>query len=601
MRKVGNVTSNKIYNPSGKKPPVPIDADEADGAMERYVRAKYITSGLNSASRRHNTGSTESDETPPPLPPKTPSRFGFRSASSIFPLGSKAKREAAARGPPSPRDLPQRSPNSSIRNKASNFFGAAVQQNDGANMDKKLDYLRDMGFADEQRNAMVLRGVNGNLDMAIESLVRLGEGTAKRSRSPLPSPRESSTPVSRSLTPAGNSSGLSIPSQQQTRPKSPSNNPWDMLDMPPAPAQPQSSQSTGTLQNRNPYLTTNPFGVPPAQVNDAFNNAFQTMSLAPAQQQSQQQQLFPHHTGGIAASQPAQPFQQPLTPPLPAMPQNFAAMAFNSNQTYPQPAQPAQAGYNPFLTEQVQSQPQPQGLALNTTALAGMGNNPFARSPTRIMSPTTLGQIPEQAPQNFYTASPQAQSPWGAPSPQQLPQPATNPFFAQQQQQQQQPLQMPQQYAMQPQMFQPQRADTASILALYNTPQVASQPAQVQSAQIPQPANNQDAVAAMFGQAPQQQYQPAQIQQSMAAAPAPEPPQPVRSFTAPLPSNPFAGSKNPFLGGGGAMAQPQQQQQQPVDSGAAGNRSRDSMMALGLDWSSGRHSPDAFASLSARH
>ena len=59
-----------------------------------------------------------------------------------------------------------------------------------------------------------------------------------------------------------------------------------------------------------------------------------------------------------------------------------------------------------------------------------------------------------------------------------------------------------------------------------------------------------------------------------------------------------AGSKNPFLGGAGA---PQPAAAQPSGMDAmVGNRSRDSMMALGMEWSNGRHSPDAFANLSAR-
>src|ERR1700744_4029965 len=96
MKKVGNVSSNHIYNPQNKKPPVPIDSDEADSAMERFIRLKYMGSGLN-VTRRQTTGSIESDKPPPPLPPKTPSRFGFRSGSSIFPIGSKARKEAAGR------------------------------------------------------------------------------------------------------------------------------------------------------------------------------------------------------------------------------------------------------------------------------------------------------------------------------------------------------------------------------------------------------------------------------------------------------------------------------------------------------------------------
>src|SRR5690349_6164823 len=121
MKQMGNTASNLIYNPKNMKPPVPFDADEADSAMERFIRMKYRdsealsnyensrdydtapsrreseTSYREAAPRRHQTmPSPDIDEHPLPPPPKT-SRFGFRSASSIFPMSSKAKREAAAR------------------------------------------------------------------------------------------------------------------------------------------------------------------------------------------------------------------------------------------------------------------------------------------------------------------------------------------------------------------------------------------------------------------------------------------------------------------------------------------------------------------------
>src|SRR4051812_45040838 len=139
MRKVGNIVSNKNYNPQSKRPSLPVDTDEADGAMERFIRQKYVNRAYGS-TKSHNTGSTESDETPPPLPPKTPSRFGFRSASSIFPLGSKAKSQAASQPPPSPRDLTsQASPR--WQNKPSATFGASVGEESTVS---KLAKLRDM-------------------------------------------------------------------------------------------------------------------------------------------------------------------------------------------------------------------------------------------------------------------------------------------------------------------------------------------------------------------------------------------------------------------------------------------------------------------------
>src|ERR1700728_4762195 len=133
MKRTGNVASNRIYNPQNAKPAIPFDADEVDSAMERFIRQKYqeINTGEGSTQppARHDTGttgSTESDDIPPPLPPKTGSKFGFRSASSIFPMSSKAKREAAARAHIESERERRRSPSPPVRNKASRVFGSAV-------------------------------------------------------------------------------------------------------------------------------------------------------------------------------------------------------------------------------------------------------------------------------------------------------------------------------------------------------------------------------------------------------------------------------------------------------------------------------------------
>ena len=101
MKRVGNVASNKIYNAQNKQPPVPVDADEADSAMERFIRSKYVpsettpTATSRNGSTRPRTGSKLSDEgTPPPLPPKTGSSFFKKAAKkpSAFPLSFRSKK-----------------------------------------------------------------------------------------------------------------------------------------------------------------------------------------------------------------------------------------------------------------------------------------------------------------------------------------------------------------------------------------------------------------------------------------------------------------------------------------------------------------------------
>jgi hypothetical protein len=337
-----------------------------------------------------------------------------------------------------------------------------------------------------------------------------------------------------------------------------------MLDMPPA--QPQSSQSTGTLQNKNPYLSTNPFGMPAQQTAVALDQSFQNLSLAPSQT------LFPNHTGGAPISQPGNMqqgmYQQTMTPPIPAMPQMYASPTFNNNQI----SQPSfqTASYNPFFTNQQPQQP-PQPLMVNTATLPG-AYNPFTRSPTRIQSPT-LTQIPEQTQQNFYTAVPQQQpqtQPYAQMQPQMYSQPqpkplqpqqTNNPFAVQAPVQYQQPAGQP-------------RPDTASIMALYNYPQSAPQ-SQPQQQQQPQaaPLPTTSAFDQMYG--PTHTAQTGQ-QQTAGSVPASLSPT----------------SKNPFMtANGGATA---------LSNKSKPNISRDSMMAFGMEWSNGRHSPDAFASLSAR-
>jgi len=588
MRKAGNAVSNKLYNPDGKKPPVPVDADEADGAMERFIRQKYVNRALSTTKRR--PGAIEPDDNPPPLPPKPPSRFGIRSASSIFPLGSKARKENE---PTSPRGSPQQPP---LRNKSSGVFGVSVDRDSagGDDTERKLAKLRDMGFADDHRNSMVLKGVGGNLEKAIEALVRLGEGGG---RTALLTPARAATmPLTRSLTPGANLES------SRARPISPaSTNPFDMLD-PPPPPQPLSSQSTGTLQNKNPYLSTNPFG-PPQQSPSAIDLAFQNMSLAPPSQP-----LFPNHTGGMGQQQNTQVLYQqsmsgPLTAPLPLAGQGFSGMGMNGTPAYPQAA--PQAGYNPFMA----TQPAQQPLSINTAQFGGnLSTNPFTRSPTRIQSPT-LSQIPEQTQQNFYA------------SPQPMPPQASNPFFAQmtppaQQQfpgQMQMPMQMPQQHmGLAPQMAgymqQAPRPDTASIMALYNYPQQQQQQQQQQ-----QPPSNQNQT--FFHQQPQDAGQtptPAQTPNSLFPShpsqpfppQQPQPQQPLHQQQQhPTPVSPgMMASKNPFVVAAAttttttAAVQPHRL----AEATPKHNVSRESIMALGMEWSNGRHSPDAFASLSAR-
>ncbi|KAI1130126.1 hypothetical protein F5Y10DRAFT_136857 [Nemania abortiva] len=554
MKRVGNAASNKTYNPQNKRPPVPIDADEADSAMERFIRSKYVQQPSRTPTNgptRHNTGSSD-EGTPPPLPPKTGTRF-FKSGSLSF---RSKKDPQSPRESTSPQDL---------RNKPSKVFGASVHQDSVETTAQKLTQLRDMGFTDDKRNAMILKGVNGSLEKTIEALVRLGDGSGLIS----PGLTTARNPLSRSTTPKPAQSvtnGLSKPSPPLPveSPSSSSNDPWEI-----PPAQPQSSQSTGTLQNKNPFYNNNPFGAPVQQQQQqqqreyALNQSMQSLSLAPSQPP-----LFPNHTGGAPATQPvSQPtYSHPMTPPVPQI-QNFASMTFNSNQTYPPPSQQLQPqGYNPFLqAPTTPQQQQQQPLSLNTSPYHYQGsltNNPFTRSPTGLASPM-LNQIPEQSQQNVYNSP---QTPYSANPFMMMSQPAQIPQPTQQQQQWFQQNQQQSQF-MQPN-YPPQRANKESIMALYSHAQFTPPSTQSPGQAIPNPFEASPA-------APVQQQTQMPSQQS-----------------------PPVGTKNPFLSN---AAVPSASAFAPTNQAPSSARSRESMM-LGMEmaWNNGRHSPDAFASLSAR-
>ena len=160
---------------------MPLDVDEVDAVMERFIRDKYDKQNLGSGVartpvRKQDTGSTRSSEDqPPPLPPKTGKRFGFglRSASSALPLST-----ASYESPPdTPNNGPRltQTPAPIKVNKQSRVFGTSVGITEDGN-EWKLVTLREMGFPDDKRNSNILKGLGGDLERAIESLVRLGEG-----------------------------------------------------------------------------------------------------------------------------------------------------------------------------------------------------------------------------------------------------------------------------------------------------------------------------------------------------------------------------------------------------------------------------------------
>ena len=585
MRRNGNANTNRTFNPQNTKPPIPLDVDEVDAVLEKFIKQKYdqqLFSGGHSRrpAIRNDTGSTRSsDDQPPPLPPKPGKRFGFglRSASSMLPLS----RNAPISPPRSPQDGANGFSAEPIRvNKQSRVFGASVGGGSGE-MEAKLAQLRDMGFTDERRNTSILKGMNGNLERAIETLVRLGEGSAPTSRSRTPNQGRNvavsqplpSLPSSVQNTGAVN--GISIPALATTSPTSTgSQGPQSQTAM----AEPQ-VQATRSFSPSNPYHSSaqsyNPFGIPNEQpANGALERAFSNMQISPP---PQQQPLFPNATGGYPSQPPpAQDTRfQTMTPPIPQMPQQFIQPS-----VYSQQSNAPDQSYNPFYQTTQQALPPPTNPYVSNiqTPSTQQSYNPFQQ----YQPPS----IPQQLMNGYSTESPGLYSP----------QVQQDSMFQQNQHQQQNqqpqlhqqqqfsnpyapqhsmtdPLQQSstQPHAQQPQNFnpyqtqplQPQqtgRIDKSSILALYNYPQLAPPP-------LP---NNPNATPSS---------------ESSVANSSPGSRQGQRSVTMPVQTS--SGSRNPFQSATATV-----NVANGIESGGARHVSQESV--------NGRHSPDAFASLSAR-
>jgi len=601
MKRNGNIASNRTYNPQNKKPQIPLDVDEVDSALERFIRQKYDQQSFSSNAPRpavrHDTGSTRSsDDQPPPLPPKPGKRFGFglRSVSSVLPL-SRSNRTTPATSPDGSTGYG--APPSPIRvNKQSRVFGASVGDTNGQDMDAKLGTLRDMGFSDDRKNASILKGLGGNLERTLEALVRLGEGSAPSSRSrtpaqprnvavsqPLPSVPVTQAPArTNGAHPVSNGSAfasqISFPGQSSIQGASTSQEQSDRSFSPaPSQASDMSFHSTNPFQPRayNPFESTHG----PQSANYLPAKAFENMFVS--------QPLFPNATGGYPQPQPhvQDPrIQHSMTPPVPQIPQQH----LQSNQ-YVQQAQLTMGNYNPFMQASQLNHPTPTDPYAAPVQQQNNGSsfNPFMNfQETMIQSPISEHPQPsiyqQQVPQSFFQQHQQPQQPPQSLAPQQpngsmTQQPQTYPGNSHYQQPQQQYAQLP------PAPLQPQptgRVDKSSIMALYNYPQFA-----------PPPLNNisEDGVIqpSPSNEAPGPQY-PAEVQ----------PRQPQRSVT--MPAQMASGSRNPFQSA--VSADPDTSMAPAIAVNGSGSNRHVSQESVDIGgFQSGRHSPDAFANLSARY
>jgi hypothetical protein len=396
--------------------------------------------------------------------------------------------------------------------------------------------------------------------------------------------------------------------------------------------------------NTQGYASNNPFG----QLHSAtgLEQPFQTMQLA--------QPLFPHSTGGYPSQPP--PLQDPrfqysMTPPIGGNQnqQGYVSspglMTTNTNPFFqPPPPSAHSTGSNPFLNQGNLASP-PSSASMNpwgnfqqptpsqnTQQNSGSGSfNPFGIPPSSQTPQTQLVQAQDgfrsayqqdpyqnqsqstnpfqnlpahQQQQQQFSANSQPQQPpfptfqYGQPQMQpQQPQPSGQHQFQQQfNQPQQQPI-MPQQTG---------RHDKNSIMALYNYPSFAPQ----SLSSIPEPATQNAGPQQQHNQQQQSETTPTDDSFGSPNATAVG----KRSATMPVSlSNMHSagggGSRNPFLtnttssnanaGYSATMQSSPFTSPAPAETIAVRHASRDSMNISNLE--SGRHSPDAFASLSARY
>jgi hypothetical protein len=661
MKTVGNLASNTKFNPKSTRPDIPADVDEVDAALEKHIRQKYelrtLADGARSApTTRQNTGSTatgssHNEDAGGTLPPKPGKRFGFSLRSSSSTL---ARPRMDRMTPPiSPSRSGVEDGDVEVRrsttphlyptgksNKPSQMFGMKITTIDN-NFNSKLNQLREMGFDDPLKNTDILKSNNGNLDKTVESLIRLGEGSKSKAGS-------RSSMISKNITPAVAAASRLTPGSMfgagssPATPVRPASNPWEIRES----ASPSSTQpNSATTFSPTPAEIPRAQSVPPSTSWNPFLNGQQHTPIeqAPPAGQFSLEQSFGQMSVSAAPTQPeyqqVSAVQQPSTNPwqtAPAVQQSqnmyytqdqgaaVSSASSNMNNTHnpflaqasqqPNPALYQQQSYQqqslspapqqqyqpPQQLQQQQQQQVPQQWTANT-------GNPWAQpQPQPQQQQQQFTQQPLQQQQTssnpFGTAWQQQQQPsnsvYASPTSMYGPQvdffatPSPQPQQQQQYFQQQQPLQQPQQ--LQQPVQQPQQPQFNNQFSQLQAPQPLQPQFQQQQPQQPFPPQQQ----------PQYQYAPRHDKSSILALYSQQAPRP---FLQSLPEENSLSTITP------SQYTPQQFQPQqrsvsmPVSASATRHvsaESRDFQSGVGGFGANGavngRHSPDAFAGLSAR-
>jgi len=434
--------------------------------------------------------------------------------------------------------------------------------------DSKLDTLKGMGFQDEKKNNVILRGHDGNMDKAIESLKRLGEGGPHFSEpQAVTHPQSGSTPIG--------TNGAATRFEPRTVTSA---------------AQPVAER---TRQDHFPEVT-NPFN--PFDMHNPTSNVqappieldMQAMHISP-------QPLFPQNASPWYhndQTNQTNPFMKNFTPPMSPAPYQYHA-------------DPRQSPFPQQHEQQLQQVSQP--------AMTTLYNNPFLRISQQ--ENLQLPIISNQAQYSPASSSP-ARETNGSPAPDQW---SSN--FFQPEQQFFQPHVQQVQYQS-PQGSVPRNQPNAALSYQNGEPQFnqLGNPADAWQplAQIPfapeanqwyqqQPAQanfrmDKGSILALYNQqtSPPTSATDFEILTSSKQThsdPSPRPPQ--RSVTMPASMSSAAQSMNPFSSLVTAPPPPNTGAI-PLVGTSKGHVRQESKEFSGTSMTNGRHSPDAFANLSSK-
>lgn len=585
MKSIGNVASNKMFNPQNVRADVPVDIDEVDTAIEKYIRAKYESRSLSASARnpasavRHNTGSTGTgswNDEPPPLPPKPGKKFGFglRTSSSTI-TRQKPDRFSPPMSPAEHGQIVDMTATAKL-NKPSQMFGMKITTIDN-NFNAKLAHLRDMGFGDDARNTETLKKLNGNLEQTVDYLSRTLESARQ------------SQPLSSSPAPMDNFGKIKV-EKQRTLASQATNDPWEV-------PRTQNRSATQPLPAISDPLAR-PKSVPP-QTNSW--NPFLNQPLPPLPDQALENAFQGLHVSQTGAGQQpvmAAPFAQNAQ--LLQTTNPWAAAPYGQ-QSYPQPP-PILQSSNPFLAAQIPPTAAIAGNPWNSTAVqpqtTGLQQttNPFgaAWQPSNILQqPTAASPAPLYGQQtDFFSVQPsQPVQPQATPFSQAMPQTQTyppvatsNPWQAAQAPHSQAPIAPQNQQFQQPMQSQFTAQNTLQANNPFGRLAVSSPPPALSA------RHDKSSIMALFGQPTSTVPQPLQaLPEDSAYVPVSLQHHGVPQRSATMPVQAFGGGTNPF---GPPPSMPVTQSIRH-----ASNESVDFQRFAG----NGRHSPDAFADLSARY